>query len=137
VAACSQQCAAVVKGGSTRAYTLHFLQQSPAVVVFTSADTDPLYAMLAAGCLPACRYAFSLYSDAMRVQYQLDGLKAWYDEISLYNYNNPVFSSGTGHFTQMVWKSSTALGCAFMNCPTLTGWAPGRFYMVCRWVCLM
>lgn len=78
-------------------------------------------------------YAFSLYSDAMRVQYQLDGLKAWYDEISLYNYNNPVFSSGTGHFTQMVWRSSTALGCAFMNCPTLTGWAPGRFYMVCRY----
>jgi uncharacterized protein YkwD len=30
----------------------------------------------------------------------------WYNEISKYNFNSPGFSSGTGHFTQVVWKNS-------------------------------
>ncbi|XP_015212668.1 GLI pathogenesis-related 2, like [Lepisosteus oculatus] len=34
----------------------------------------------------------------------------WYSEIKNYNYNCPGFSSGTGHFTAMVWKSSRELG---------------------------
>ncbi|KAJ6643135.1 Golgi-associated plant pathogenesis-related protein 1 [Pseudolycoriella hygida] len=35
---------------------------------------------------------------------------SWYDEIKLYNYKNASFSSGTGHFTQVVWKNTTDLG---------------------------
>jgi hypothetical protein len=35
-----------------------------------------------------------------------------YDEVANYNYNNPGQSSGTGHFTQLVWKSSVSIGCA-------------------------
>ncbi|XP_071096508.1 Golgi-associated plant pathogenesis-related protein 1-like [Haliotis cracherodii] len=34
----------------------------------------------------------------------------WYSEISKYDYNKAGFSSGTGHFTQMVWKGSNELG---------------------------
>ncbi|XP_054636865.1 GLI pathogenesis-related 2, like [Dunckerocampus dactyliophorus] len=34
----------------------------------------------------------------------------WYDEVKQYNFSSPGFSSNTGHFTAMVWKSSTTLG---------------------------
>ena len=33
----------------------------------------------------------------------------------------------TGHFTQMVWRSTTQLGCAVAACPGFT-------FIVCRWV---
>jgi len=41
----------------------------------------------------------------------LDMTQMWYDEIGQYSYNNPGFSEATGHFTQVVWKSSTDVGC--------------------------
>ena len=34
----------------------------------------------------------------------------WYSEIQKYNFNRPGFSSETGHFTQMVWASTTEIG---------------------------
>jgi len=34
------------------------------------------------------------------------------NEMSAYNPDNPTYS----HFTQVVWKSTTQLGCAIVNC---------------------
>merc|ERR1712156_74607 len=33
----------------------------------------------------------------------------WYAEIDDYDYSNPTFTSGTGHFTQVIWKDSTEM----------------------------
>lgn len=45
-----------------------------------------------------------------------DAIKAWYDEYKSYNFKSGQFSEGTGHFTQMVWKSSEQIGCADVDC---------------------
>lgn len=41
-----------------------------------------------------------------------DVANMWYQESSKYNYNNPGFRNGTGHFTQMVWSDTTHMGAA-------------------------
>ena len=37
--------------------------------------------------------------------------QSWYNEVSKYNFDNPGFSSETGHFTPLVWKGSQKIGC--------------------------
>ena len=55
-----------------------------------------------------------------------------------YNYSAPGFSSKTGHFTQVIWKGSTQLGCAVRECPNgMTAGASSSlkpaFLVVCRY----
>jgi len=46
----------------------------------------------------------------------------WYDEIKGYSFKQPGFSMQTGHFTQVVWRSTTALGCGKSQCKGLDIW---------------
>ena len=48
--------------------------------------------------------------------------KGWYNEIKDYNFDAPGFSSKTGHFTQVIWKSTCRLGCGVAD-----------EYLVCRY----
>lgn len=51
----------------------------------------------------------------------------WGDEREQFYYGDPGFSEQTGHFTQLVWKNTTAVGCGSRLCGT-RGW-----YLVCEY----
>lgn len=53
---------------------------------------------------------------------------AWYDEIKDYDYSDPGYSEATGHFTQLIWASTTAVGCAEVICDN--AW---RQYTICEY----
>lgn len=53
-------------------------------------------------------------------------LMAWYDEGQTYDYSA---ANTYDHFTQVVWKDSTKVGCAYKNCSS-TGWG---LYIVCEY----
>lgn len=72
-----------------------------------------------------------------------DAVKGWYCEVSRFPFDspNPTIAGGftgnncsgtaTGHFTQVVWKSTTRLGCASNTCAV-----PGKPGMTgTLWVC--
>ncbi|HTU62715.1 MAG TPA: CAP family protein, partial [Polyangiales bacterium] len=50
----------------------------------------------------------------------------WYSEIKDYNFAMQGFSEATGHFTQLVWRASTKLGCGRAMCNF-------GVYYVCRY----
>ncbi|MBU0945145.1 MAG: hypothetical protein KJ804_11110 [Proteobacteria bacterium] len=57
-------------------------------------------------------------------------VQMWYDEEPLYDYYDPGFSSETGHFTQIVWRGTTEIGCgAATGCGNDWPWMPNV------WVC--
>ena len=51
-------------------------------------------------------------------------VKMWYDEICDpgYDFTNPGYTSGIGHFSQVVWVGSTKLGCGESG-----GWVTCRY----------
>ena len=60
----------------------------------------------------------------------------WYNEINDpgYDFTNPGFSSGIGHFTQVVWVKSTELGMGHAATPdgsvfTVARYAPAGNFM--------
>jgi len=54
---------------------------------------------------------------AMGYKTAAEAIAAWYDEEKMYDYAAGQFSSATGHFTQMVWKSAKQVGCGSYECP--------------------
>lgn len=62
-------------------------------------------------------------------------VESWYAEVTRYDRNDPITSYNAGdavrskevrHFTQVVWKATTTLGCGIQQCG-------GRKFVVCRY----
>lgn len=54
----------------------------------------------------------------------------WYSEESQYDYDNPGYSDATGHFTQLVWVSTTQIGCAMVDADNNLGYP---YSMTCEY----
>ncbi|PTB38129.1 hypothetical protein M441DRAFT_60410 [Trichoderma asperellum CBS 433.97] len=78
-----------------------------------------------------CRFAHSggPYGENLAIGYAnaTASVEAWGNEEEKYNFNDPGFSEETGHFTQLVWKTTTTVGCGRKLCGT-RGW-----FVVCEY----
>ena len=65
------------------------------------------------------------YSDW--IEFARTASHGWHEEETKYPYDNPHFEAAWGHFTQMVWRNSTRIGCAVGECDGTVNF-PGSFY---------
>lgn len=59
-----------------------------------------------------------------------DAVTDWYNEVQYYDYNTgdtTIVGEPVGHFTQVVWKDTTEIGCAVAYCENLNQ----RYFYVC------
>lgn len=77
------------------------------------------------------RYGENLYAGTGNVGFE-DAMRAWMAEAELYDYDRPEFSPETGHFTQVVWKSSTRIAVGIASCPAGTIFAQPSTLVVAR-----
>jgi len=63
-------------------------------------------------------------------EYTTHATDAWYNEVTDpgYDFNTPGSQSGTGHFTQVVWKGSQRLGCGVVGKYTTCRYDPPGNY---------
>uniref|UniRef100_A0A5K3F1M9 SCP domain-containing protein n=1 Tax=Mesocestoides corti TaxID=53468 RepID=A0A5K3F1M9_MESCO len=60
--------------------------------------------------------------------------EGWYNEVANYTYYNNHCSHVCGHYTQMVWASTTHLGCAMRRCDNIAPhWPKPVYLMACQY----
>ena len=75
-------------------------------------------------------YGENLFASSQNAGF-VDAINDWYKEKAYYNYTNNSCVGLCGHYTQMVWRDSTQLGCA--KAIYTTGNYRGWSVIVCRY----
>ena len=72
-------------------------------------------------------YGYGGWADA-----EEDAALLWAEEATYYNYSSNSCAVGRqcGHYTQMVWRSSTNLGCGLRKCSSGSPWGSGEWTVV-------
>ena len=84
----------------------------------------------ASGCVFA--HTHGPYGENLAAGYEdiEAAVDSWGNERDSYNFADGGFSMSTGHFTQLVWKATTSVGCgrAYCNKAGTPGW-----YLMCEY----
>ena len=64
----------------------------------------------------------NLYMGSIGVRTPAGVAEQWHSEVSDYDFRRGGFSMQTGHFTQLVWSGTRALGCGQSTCNGLAVW---------------
>lgn len=68
------------------------------------------------GHSPGAKYGENLAAGTIGALDPESTVAMWYDEIKLYRFAGGGFSMQTGHFTQLVWTTTTQVGCGHVQC---------------------
>jgi uncharacterized protein YkwD len=72
------------------------------------------------GCVfghsPGMKYGENLAAGTVGALDPEGTVAMWYEEIKRYKFPNGGFSMDTGHFTQVVWRSTKQVGCGHVTC---------------------
>ncbi|MCB9559812.1 MAG: hypothetical protein H6708_05335 [Kofleriaceae bacterium] len=68
------------------------------------------------------RYGENLAAGTTGALPPADVVAMWYRERDAYDFARGGFSGKTGHFTQVVWAETTAVGCGMSQCDGLDVW---------------
>lgn len=60
-------------------------------------------------------------------------IDSWANEEKDYNYKKEKFSEAAGHYTQLVWKDTTSVGCGAVNCSNSGDNGANGWYLVCEY----
>jgi cysteine-rich secretory family protein len=79
-------------------------------------------------------FEHSRSGENLAIGYQnvTQAIEAWGDERDEYDFEKQGFSTATGHFTQMVWKATTDVGCARKFC-AVDGREYEGWYLICHY----
>lgn len=79
-------------------------------------------------CSGILTHTYGPFGENLSAGYGKDttGLEAWYDEVKDYNWQA---QNTYDHFTQVVWKSTTLVGCAYKDCRK-NNWG---YYAICSY----
>jgi len=110
---------------------------SPALAPMTwSADAASVAQSWANGCRfmhnTGAGFGENIYAASGGTTSATNVVHSWASEVSSYDYATNACSGTCGHYTQVVWRDSTQVGCALANCTTNSPFGSGNWvFVVC------